>query len=237
MIEEAGASAQTVFLPQPRGVYAITPVVDGQWTVDALLECVEACMAGGVQWVQYRQKGKAFDDWLELAKDVGTLAAKFDVNLILNDAPPTVSLEAVPNCVGVHLGKDDLPIAQARARWGRDIVIGASCYNQLELAKMAARDGATYVAFGAMYSSKTKPLAVRASPSLLAEAKSQTNLPCVAIGGITLEHVTALKRAGADAVALVGALFGAKPDPEYTFAQAAAWVAAMEDNGEANESE
>jgi thiamine-phosphate pyrophosphorylase len=108
---------------------------------------------------------------------------------------------------GVHLGATDGDIAAARKLLGASKIIGASCYNRFDLAEQAEAQGANYVAFGACFSSSTKPHAPVANLDLFAQAK-QLHLPTVAIGGITIENAHLVKQAGADAVAVINALFG-----------------------------
>jgi thiamine-phosphate pyrophosphorylase len=129
----------------------------------------------------------------------------------------------------VHLGKTDEAIAQARGRLGSKWVVGASCYNRFDLAEQAVRDGASYVAFGAMYPSTTKPNAVRAELDLFAKAQD-LGVPAVAIGGITIERVPELMKAGAHAVAVVNGLFGMEPDVAQVCSAAQQWVDAVNDS-------
>ena len=107
----------------------------------------------------------------------------------------------------VHLGGTDCDIGAARRLLGDDKIIGASCYNQLNLAEKAQAQGASYAAFGACFATSTKLGAVNAPLSLFAEAKQKINIPLVAIGGITLQNAASVKSAGADAIAVINALF------------------------------
>ncbi len=125
--------------------------------------------------------------------------------------------------VGVHLGRNDAPVALVRAHLGNRALIGASCYADLTLAKRRVAEGASYIAFGAVFPSPTKPDAVQA-PLTLFGAAAALGVPRVAIGGITLERVPELIAAGADGVAVIHDLFG-QPDPEAIATRAAAWRA------------
>jgi thiamine-phosphate pyrophosphorylase len=109
----------------------------------------------------------------------------------------------------VHLGADDGDLAEARQRLGQGKLLGASCYNRIELAAAAAQAGVDYVAFGSVFTSGTKPGAVRAPLTLFAEARRSFALPLVAIGGITLDNAAQVYAAGADVVAVISALFDA----------------------------
>ena len=113
--------------------------------------------------------------------------------------------------VGVHLGQSDGSLAAARALLGAKAIIGATCHAQLELAEQASREGASYIAFGRFFNSKTKPGTPTATPELIEHAKQRFNLPITAIGGITLEHGAALIASGASLLAVINALFDA-PD-------------------------
>lgn len=184
-----------------RGLYAITP--DTVDTAD-LTTRVGAALAGGVRLVQYRNKCAGPALRLEQARALKALCAS-RAALIVND---DVDIALAVDADGVHLGADDGLVTAARDRLGRDKLIGVSCYDSLERAHEAGRAGADHVAFGSFFASPTKPGAVRAPVTLLERAKRETGLPVVAIGGITLDNGAALVRAGADALAVISALFG-----------------------------
>jgi len=129
------------------------------------------------------------------------------VPLIVNDS---IELAIAVGADGVHLGRDDPDPRAARAQ-GRALIIGVSCYNEPHRARMAADAGADYVAIGSVFPSATKPGAVHAALALLGEAKEISRLPVVAIGGITATNARDAIDAGADMVAVIGAIFGA-PD-------------------------
>ena len=131
------------------------------------------------------------------------LCRRYAADLIIND---DVELAANIDADGVHVGIDDWALADARARLGPDRIIGVSCYDQLARGRATASCGADYIAFGSFFASSVKPAAVRAPLSLLREARA-FGRPLVAIGGITLENARQLIDAGADAVAVISALF------------------------------
>lgn len=186
-----------------RGVYAITP--DEQDT-EALLVKVEAALQGGINVLQYRNKLASHKLMTQQARALLPLCRHYQVPLIINDS---IKLCLTLDADGVHLGADDGNLAQARARLGPNKILGASCYNRLELALAAEKSGADYAAFGACFASSTKPQAVVAPLTLFAEAKKTLQIPLVAIGGITLDNAAKAIAAGADAVAIIGALFAA----------------------------
>jgi len=188
------------------GVYALTPDLAD---LRELSERVAAALAGGVRIVQYRNKGALNpSERLDQARVLRRLCTANSALLIVND---DVDLAAEVRADGVHLGRDDASVTDARSRLGPRTIIGASCYDSLTRAEAAVAAGADYVAFGSFYPSLVKPNAVRASPSLIVDAKSRWSVPVVVIGGITAANALPLLKAGADAIAVVTALFDA-PD-------------------------
>jgi len=166
---------------------------------------VESALSGGARLVQYRDKTEDRARQRREALALQALCRDFSVPLIIND---DLLLAAELCTAGVHLGRDDPPLAEARKMLGPEAIIGVSCYNRLERAMAAAQGGASYVAFGRFFPSGTKPLAVQAHPDVLREARRTLGLPLVAIGGISPENGGALIEAGADMLAVVGGVFG-----------------------------
>lgn len=185
-----------------RGLYAITP--DGADS-ERLLRLVERALEGGTRLLQYRNKSAAPAQRLAEARALKALSERYGAKLIVND-DPALALEVKAH--GLHLGREDGEFAAARAAFPG--LLGASCYDSLDLAKRAAAAGADYIAFGSVFPSSTKPGAVRAPLSLFQAART-LGLPTVAIGGITLGNAPQLVRAGADCLAVISALFDA-PD-------------------------
>lgn len=191
----------------PSGVYAITPECSD---TARLLIRVEAALKGGVAAVQYREKTGDVALRHEQASELLALCQRYDVPLIIND---DLRLADLTGADGVHLGREDGGLREARLILGPEKIIGASCYQHLEAARAAQAQGADYVAFGSFYPSPTKPQAVKASIDLLRQAADCLQAPIVAIGGITVDNAKPLIDAGADAVAVISALFDA-PDIE-----------------------
>lgn len=189
----------------PSGLYAITPETAD---TERLLTQVEAALLGGVAAVQYRDKSDDVARRHEQASELVALCHRFKVPLIVND---DLRLADLCDADGVHLGRDDSSLREARIILGRDKFIGTSCYQNLELAQAAQAAGADYVAFGSFFPSPTKPAAARADLALLHEAARTLRVPIVAIGGITLANASPLLDAGADSLAVLSALFDA-PD-------------------------
>ena len=186
-----------------RGLYAVTP--DDADTA-ALVSKVEAALAGGARIVQYRNKAASQELRREQAQALKRACDAHAALLIVNDH---ASLAREIDAAGVHIGADDGDVAAARAIVGAGKLVGVSCYRRLELAREAVAQGADHVAFGSFYPSTVKPGAVRAPLDLLREAKRVVDVPVVAIGGITTENAATLIEAGADALAVITALFGA----------------------------
>ena len=186
------------------GLYAITPDMadTGQ-----LYDAVHQALAGGVNWLQYRNK--AADSRLRRvqAAEIHLLCKHFQVPLIVNDH---LDLAMEIDAEGLHVGGDDISPVMARCYFGRDKIIGISCYNQLNRAIEAEEAGADYVAFGAFYPSMTKTGTYQAPIELLTAAKKKLGIPVVAIGGIDLDNAGMLIASGCDAVAVSQALFGAQ---------------------------
>jgi thiamine-phosphate pyrophosphorylase len=187
----------------PGGLYALTPETAD---TERLLMQVEAALLGGAAAVQYRDKSGDVARRHEQASELVALCRRYRVPLIVND---DLRLADLADADGVHLGRDDGSVREARIILGKHKLIGASCYQSLELAQTAQAAGADYVAFGSFFASPTKPAAPRASLDLLREAAPLIHVPLVAIGGITLANAPQLLDAGADSLAMLSALFDA----------------------------
>lgn len=185
-----------------RGLYAIT---DSELLKGKLLPYVEAALKGGATLLQYRDKSSDDARRLREVEALRELCNRYGAALIINDDAELAARLGV----GLHLGQGDGSLSVARALLGRQAIIGGTCHAQLELAEAAAREGASYVAFGRFFNSNTKPGAPAADVELLAAAKAKINLPIVAIGGVTLDNAPALIAHGASMVAVVHGLFGA----------------------------
>lgn len=189
------------------GLYAITPDLADS---DDLRQRVQAALRGGAQVIQYRNKTAAPALRAAQARMLQILCAEFNVPLIINDH---AALAAEVGAAGLHLGGADGPLAVVRAALGPDRLLGSSCYDRIELAQAAIAAGADHIAFGSFFPSTVKPGAVRPPVDLLTRAKARCGVPVVAIGGITLENAPQLIAAGADAIAVISAVFSA-PDVE-----------------------
>src|SRR5258708_30560705 len=184
-----------------RGLYAVTP---DEPDIGLLARKVRKALAGGARILQYRNKSANAALRREQGAALLALCREARVPLVIND---DLDLARAIGADGLHLGREDVSIAVARAQLGEDRLLGVSCYDRLELA-LAARDaGANYVAFGSAFPSPTKPEATRAPLSLYREASARLDSPIVAIGGITTENAHAVIDAGGDAGAGISAPF------------------------------
>lgn len=187
---------------------ALYPIADADSGADVVL-LAQAMLAGGARLLQLRAKRATTRELIELARAVRDAADRAGALLILDDRADVARLVGT----GVHLGQDDLPPAAARALLGPDAVIGFSTHNREQLAAAVRAGGVDYLAFGPIFATRSK-----ANPdpvlgvSQLADVRSRCPLPLVAIGGITAATIPAVRAAGADAVAVIGAIAGA-PDP------------------------
>jgi thiamine-phosphate pyrophosphorylase len=187
-------------------LYLITPPVlppDFEHHLAAALD------AGDVAAVQLRLKDTPDDVILKTIDRLRPIAQKRDVAFILNDRP---DLAKKSGCDGAHVGQTDMPIAQARKILG-DLTMGVTCHNSRHLAMEAGEAGADYVAFGAFYATTTKEPPEMAEVETLKLWAETMEIPCVAIGGITAENCAPLVRAGAEFLAVVGAVWNAPQGP------------------------
>src|SRR5207302_3132034 len=168
-------------------------------------ELEEALAGGDVACLQLRLKDVEDDAIRRATRVLQPIAQDRGVAFIMNDRP---DLAAELDCDGVHVGEEDMPYAEARRLLGTDRIVGVTCGDSRHRAIVAAETGADYVAFGAFFPSATKAGAkYRARPELLAEWSDATVVPCVAIGGITQENCGPLVEAGADFLAVIGAIW------------------------------
>lgn len=189
----------------------------------ALAAAVAAALEAGVRLVQYRRKGALTRAAVAEARALKALCARHGAPLIVNDR---ADLAALAGADGVHLGQDDLPVAEARAVLGPNAWVGVSCHSVAE-ARTAARDGADYLGFGAVFGTRTKADAGPArGTDALAEVCRSVGLPVFGIGGISRANVAQVRTAGAAGAAVISAVLGAK-DPGTAAADLVArWAAA-----------
>ena len=185
----------------PCQLYLISPLdVGGEFP--ARLE--RALAAGPVAAFQFRVKGVEQHEAACLAEPLQEICARHDVAFIVNDS---IALAKRLKADGVHLGQDDGDVREAREELGRDAQIGVTCHASVHLAMEAGEAGADYVAFGSFFPSGTKASEHRPDLELLSRWQAVFEIPCVAIGGITPENCEPLVTAGADFLAVCGAVW------------------------------
>ena len=185
-------------MPPACRLYLITPpLIDD---VGAFAASFDAALSGGdVGALQVRLKTAPASLVREVVARLKPPCRAKGITLILNDDP---ELAANLDCDGVHIGQDDMPLAQARRIMGRERLVGVTCHDSRHLAMEAAEHGADYVAFGAFFPTRTKETTARPDPEILEIWQETMLIPCVAIGGITPENCPPLVEAGADFLAV-----------------------------------
>ena len=179
-----------------RGLYLIT----NDDPLNLLLEKLHAALATGqIAILQYRRKKISLTEQPAEVEQIKALCEQYQVPFVINDD----LVLAEQYGLGVHLGQDDGEIADAVARLPQGVIIGRTCLNSLALAEKAIAEGATYVAFGAVYATATKPEAGNVGIEVIAQAKQKFALPICAIGGLTVENSALVISKGADLCAVI----------------------------------
>jgi thiamine-phosphate pyrophosphorylase len=193
----------------PRGLYGVTPEWDD---TKRLMTAVQQAAQGGMTSLQLRRKTATPAERAAQARALAPLCRELGVVFLIND-DWRLALEVGAD--GAHLGRDDGDPAEVRKQAGAGLILGVSCYNDLDLARRLLDANPDYIAFGAAFPSSVKPQAVRAPLTLYAQAcqlAAERGLPraaVVAIGGITPENAPVIAAAGADAIAVITGLFEA----------------------------
>jgi thiamine-phosphate pyrophosphorylase len=191
-----------------KGLYVITP--DNLHPSKDLLVVMENILEAGIGVLQYRDKSNGVREQQHLARCLSRLCEDYQTPFIIND-----DLELAANCkAGVHLGRTDATISEARRLLGKNVLIGSSCYGDLERAKNALAAGADYVAFGSVFASTTKPKAEVIGMDFLRQARQSLGKAKIcAIGGINLLNAREVLDCGVDYLAVISAVFN-HPRPE-----------------------
>jgi thiamine-phosphate pyrophosphorylase len=184
-----------------QGLYAITDEI--LTPEDVIFKKVLTALRAGVCVIQYRNKTQS-DYKVELICTLlQELCRTFNVPFIIDDRP---YLAQKIGADGLHIGKDDMPLAEARAIFTKGI-IGVSCYGSLTKAKEAESEGADYVAFGSFFHSPTKPKSGIVSKSVIQKAKELLRIPVCVIGGINQENIHEIVQENPDMISVVSAIF------------------------------
>jgi len=186
-----------------KGLYLVTP----DWNdTDKLIAATEQAIEGGATLLQYRHKTASEALRLEQASALLALCRRLQVPLIINDH---LDLCERIDADGIHVGGTDASVADVRTGIGKEKIVGASCYGDLQLARDAAKAGASYVAFGGFYPSLVKKYAVTTPPSIITQALSELSIPLCVIGGMTPQNSRPLIELGAHSVAAISSVYAA----------------------------
>ncbi|KRT66887.1 MAG: thiamine-phosphate pyrophosphorylase, thiamine-phosphate pyrophosphorylase [Candidatus Dadabacteria bacterium CSP1-2] len=178
---------------------------------DRFIETVEKAIRGGAKIIQLREKDTPEEEIIRLGKELLKITRRYGIPLIINDSP---KLAMEIGADGVHLGKDDTEISEARKILGGEAIIGVSCYGDIERGLQAEKEGADYLAFGTPFFTPTKPDRKTTPFEILKEAKRRIKtIPIFAIGGITKGNAKSVLETGVDGIAVITAVFSS-PNPE-----------------------
>ena len=166
------------------------------------LEYAREILECGVKFFQFRSKKAVKNE--KLASEILNLCEKFGAKFIVND---DAKFAKKIGAKAVHLGKDDEGIKEAFEILGKDAYVGVSCYNDINLAINAAKNGASYAAFGSVFTSPTKPNGTKCSLEVVRQAKQILNLPVCVIGGINETNIGSLSHAKPDLIAVISAIY------------------------------
>ena len=181
-------------------IYAISD--DVLMPENLALEYAKEILECGVKFFQFRSKKAVKNE--KLASEILNLCEKFGAKFIVND---DVKFAKKIGAKAVHLGKDDEGIKEAFEILGKDAYVGVSCYNDINLAINAAKNGASYAAFGSVFTSPTKPNAPKCGLEVVKEAKQILNLPVCVIGGINETNIGSLSHTKPDLIAVISAIY------------------------------
>lgn len=201
------------------GIYGILPA-DPE--MDDLLVRAEAALRGGVATLQFRDKKQGYKHQLRRSRALRELTARYGAKLIVNDS---IQLARESEADGVHLGKGDIEnLAMVRHDVGSELILGVTCRADAAFGKHALENGADYLSFGAVFPTSSKPEVPTIGLPRLQKARQlfpEANI--VAIGGITLEAISAVKSTGVDGVAVISGLFAADDIESTARAMCKAW--------------
>ena len=191
-------------------LYAVT---DRRWCIEQTLqEQIELAIKGGITALQLREKDLKYDEFLKEALEVKELCKNANIPLFINDS---VEIAYKSGADGVHIGQDDMSVQEARKILGSNAIIGVSVHN-IEECKNAIKNGADYLGVGAVFSTSTKTDVGVLSLEMLREICAISNVPVVAIGGITSDNILSLANTGLNGVAVVSSIFAARDIEKMT---------------------
>lgn len=184
-----------------KGLYAITD--DVLTPHSTILDQVETALNAGIKILQYRNKIDSDEEVEAICVSLQDLCRQHNALFIIDDRP---HLAQKIGADGLHIGKDDMPLSEAREIF-KNGIIGVSCYGSIKKAIEAQAEGAAYAAFGSFFHSPTKPRSGIISHTVLQKAKEALEIPIVAIGGITSENIGQIAKYSPDMISVVSAVF------------------------------
>jgi len=190
-------------------LYLITPPVFN--LNEFAVQLQDALDGGPVASVQLRLKDATDEDIITAARTLMPICHAREVAFIINDRP---DIARKVGADGVHIGAEDMPYAEAREIVGEECIVGVTCKDSRHLSMSAGEQGADYVAFGAFFPSTTKEDTTPANKEILSWWVELFEIPCVAIGGITVDNARELVEAGADFIATSGGVWNYPQGPK-----------------------
>lgn len=185
------------------GIYAITDEI--LTPKNTIISQVEKALEAGVSIVQFRDKTSKDSEVESICQELQALCIEHGATFIIDDR---AHLVAKIDADGLHIGKDDISLSEAKKIVGDKKIIGVSCYGSVKRAKEAESEGASYVAFGSFFRSPTKPKSTVIDLDIISKAKEQINIPICTIGGINASNIDKLMEHKPDMVSVVSAIFG-----------------------------
>ena len=188
-----------------KGLYPITPNIYKS-DID-YLSSLKLVIESDINIFQFRSKTLSFRRKKYLLKNISIMCNDNNVKLIINDDYNLIKSFDVN---GLHVGSSDKDLLIARKYFGKDFIIGRSCYDSVDLAKYSMDNGASYVSFGAMYPTKSKDSVIITKHSVLASAKKVIKIPICVIGGINKSNISKLIQYKPDMICMISGIFSQK---------------------------
>ena len=188
-----------------KGLYPITPSIYNS-DIDYISN-IKTVIESKINIIQFRTKTLSFKRKRYLLKKISIMCNDNNVKLIINDDYNFIKSFDIN---GLHIGSNDKDLRSARRYFGKNFIIGKSCYDSIELAKYSAENGASYVSFGAMYPTRSKESVIITKHSVLIDAKKVIKIPICVIGGINKSNISDLIKYEPDMICMISGIFSHK---------------------------